>query len=96
MNTDKTWDAAIVAFILWFYVADIRSCITHSVYIIQKVRTYAKMSETYVEDRTFVIVTSKRTEPSLSLTSRNQDITTVIEMINLLNRQSGNIFPLGI
>ncbi len=98
MNTDETRDAAIVSFIPWFHVADFWVCITHSVYFIQGIRPQTVgLSETYVKNRTFVVIASKTAEKiSLRLTSRNQNLTTVIEMINLFNRQSGNILKLGI
>lgn len=90
-------DAAIVSFIPWFHVADFGICITHSIYIIQRVRTYVARRKAYIKDRTFIVITSKTAEKiSLRLTSRNQNLTTVIEMINLFNRQSGNILKLGI
>lgn len=97
MNTDETRDTAIVSFIPWFHVADFWVCITYSVYFLQGIRTQAVLSETYVKDRTFIVIASKTAEKiSLRLTSRNQNLTTVIEMINLFNRQSGNILKLGI
>ena len=97
MNTDETRDAAIVSFIPWFYVTDLWILITHSVYFLQGVRTQAVLSETYVKERTFIVITSKTAEKiSIRLTSRNKNLTTVIEMINLFNRQSGNILKLGI
>ena len=87
MNTDETRDAAIVSFISWFHVADFWICITHSVYFIQGVRAKAVLSETYVKNRTFIVIASKTAEKiSLRLTSRNQNLTTVIEMINLFNK----------
>ena len=82
----------------WLYVANFWILITtYIVYFLQGIRTYAGLNETYVKDRTFIVIASKTAvEISFRPTCHNQNFTAMIKVVNLLNCQTGNILKLGI